>query len=55
MNLRNVHNESYVAVYDEGDVKIQGLDGSINIFIKKVGNYISRFQHFVGVWFYFFI
>ena len=36
MNLRNIHNESYVAIYEEGDVKIQGLDGSTNIFIKKV-------------------
>ena len=40
MNLRNIHNESYVAVYDEGDVKMQGLDGSTNIFIKKVNNNI---------------
>ena len=36
MNLRNIHNESYVAIYEEGDVNIQGLDGSTNIFIKKV-------------------
>ena len=33
MNLRNIHNESYIAVYEEGDVKMQGLDGSTNIFI----------------------
>ena len=39
MNLRNIHNESYVAVYDEGDVIMQGLDGSTNIFIKKASNY----------------
>ena len=40
MNLRNIHNESYIAVYEEGDVKMQGLDGSTNIFIKKVKKYI---------------
>lgn len=35
MNLRNVHNESYVAVYEEGKVTIQGLDGCTNVFMKK--------------------
>jgi len=33
--LRNIHNESYVAVYEEGRVLMQGLDGSTNVFIKK--------------------
>lgn len=47
MNLRNIHNESYVAVYDEGDVKMQGLDGSTNIFIKKgdLDVHISRIRN----------
>jgi len=35
MNLRNVHNESYVAVYEEGKVTMQGLDGCTNVFLKK--------------------
>ena len=35
MNLRNIHNESYVAVYDQGDLKIHGIDGSTNIFVKN--------------------
>jgi len=47
MNLRNIHNESYVAIYEEGDVKIQGLDGSTNIFIKKgdLDIHVSRIRH----------
>merc|ERR1739846_57296 len=49
MNLRNIHNESYVAVYDQGDVKIQGLDGSTNIFIKKFEKRIGdELKHFSG-------
>ncbi len=36
MNLRNLHNDSYVAVYEKGDVSVQGLDGSVNIFVKEV-------------------
>merc|ERR1712027_307201 len=35
MRLRNIHNESYVAVYNEGNVKMQGVDGSTNVYIKK--------------------
>jgi len=35
MNLKNVHNESYVAVYEEGKVTMQGVDGSTNVFMKK--------------------
>lgn len=35
MVLKNLHNESYIAVYEEGDVRIQGLDGSTNVFVKK--------------------
>lgn len=47
MNLRNIHNESYVAIYEEGDVNIQGLDGSTNIFIKKgdLDIHVSRIRH----------
>lgn len=33
--LRNVHNESYVAVYEEGNVTMLGVDGSTNVFVKK--------------------
>lgn len=36
MNLRNLHNESYIVVYDQGDVKAIGIDGAANIFVKKV-------------------
>lgn len=47
MNLRNVHNESYVVVYEQGDVKIQGIDGSTNIFVKKgdVDAQVSKISH----------
>jgi DUF4097 and DUF4098 domain-containing protein YvlB len=36
MNLRNLHNEAYIAIYEQGDVFVQGMDGSANIFVKKV-------------------
>jgi len=47
MNLRNIHNESYVVVYEQGDVKIQGIDGSTNIFVKKgdVDAQVSKISH----------
>ena len=35
LDLRNVHNDSYVAVYDEAEVKMTGLDGTANVFMKK--------------------
>ena len=35
MHYRNIHNESYIACYENGDVKVQGIDGSTNIFVKK--------------------
>ena len=35
LNLRNLHNESYVAVYEDGQVAMQGVDGSTNVFMKK--------------------
>jgi len=35
MVLRNLHNESYVAVYEEGKVIMQGVDGCTNVFMKK--------------------
>lgn len=38
MNLRNLHNVSYVAVYEKGNVEVKGLDGAANIFVKKVRN-----------------
>ena len=33
MNLRNLHNENFIAVYEQGDVNAQGIDGSANIFV----------------------
>jgi len=33
--LRNLHNESYVAVYEKGNVTMQGVDGSTNVFVKE--------------------
>jgi hypothetical protein len=36
MNLRNLHNEAYIAVYERGNVNVQGMDGSANIFVKQV-------------------
>ena len=47
MNLRNIHNESYVAVYDKGDVKMMGVDGSTNVFVKSgyLDVHISRIRH----------
>ena len=35
MVLRNLHNESYVALYKQGKVTMQGVDGCTNVFIKK--------------------
>ena len=35
MVLRNLHNESYVALYKQGKVTMQGVDGCMNVFIKK--------------------
>ena len=32
---RNLHNESYVAVYEKGNVTMQGVDGSTNVFVKE--------------------
>jgi hypothetical protein len=47
INLRNIHNESYVAVYESGDVKIKGIDGSTNVFVKKgdLEVHISQIKH----------
>ena len=33
--FRNLHNESYVAVYEKGNVTMQGVDGSTNVFVKE--------------------
>ena len=38
MNLRNLHNESYIAIYEEGNCKAHGIDGACNIFVKKVSS-----------------
>ena len=35
MVLRNLHNESYVALYKQGKVTMQGVDGCTNVFIKR--------------------
>merc|ERR1719189_1032904 len=35
MNLKNIHNESHVIVFENGNCKMQGVDGSTNIFIQK--------------------
>jgi len=47
MHLRNIHNESYIAIYEQGDLKIQGIDGSTNIFVKQgdVDAQVSRVSH----------
>ena len=44
LDLRNVHNDSYVAVYEEGQVKMSGLDGTANVFMKK-GNLDVQISH----------
>jgi len=45
--LRNVHNESYVAVYEKGNVTMQGVDGSTNVFVKQgdVDIQVSQVKH----------
>ena len=35
LNLNNIHNQSYVAVYHQADVKMRGVDGTASVFIKK--------------------
>eukprot|EP00093_Oithona_nana_P010922 10922.XXX_208276_209579_1 [CDS] Oithona nana genome sequencing. len=47
INLRNIHNESYIACYENGDVKIKGIDGSTNIFVKKgdLEIHVSQIKH----------
>jgi len=47
MRLRNLHNESYVAVYEQGKVKMQGVDGSTNVFMKK-GELDIQISHVVN-------
>jgi len=47
INLRNIHNESYIASYESGDVKVKGIDGSTNVFVKKgdLDIHISQIKH----------
>ena len=47
ISLKNIHNESYIANYESGNVKVRGLDGSTNIFVKKgdVELHISQIKH----------
>jgi len=47
MKLRNLHNESYVAVYEQGKVEMQGVDGSTNVFMKK-GELDIQISHVVN-------
>ena len=35
LNLSNIHNQTYVAVYHQADVKMRGVDGTASVFIKK--------------------
>ena len=36
MNLRNIHNESFVAGYGRtGGVSMQGVDGSTNVWLRE--------------------
>ena len=35
LDLKNVHNDSYVAVYTDSKVKMSGIDGTANVFMKK--------------------
>jgi len=45
--LRNLHNESYVAVYEKGNVTMQGVDGCTNVFVKSgdVDIQVSKVGH----------
>lgn len=45
--MRNIHNESYIANYEAGDVKVKGIDGSTNIFVKKgdLEIHVSQIKH----------
>ncbi len=47
MSLKNIHNDSYVAVYEHGNVSIKGIDGSTSVFVKKgdVDIHISQIKH----------
>jgi len=35
MQLRNVHNESYVAIYEKGNLSMKGADGGLYAFVKE--------------------
>jgi len=41
IELRNLHCNSKVSVMEEGDVVIQGLDGAMDVFVKKGGLDVS--------------
>jgi len=45
--LRNIHNESYVAVYEKGNVTMMGVDGSTNVFVKNghLDIQVSKVKH----------
>lgn len=35
MNLRNIHNETTIAIYEKGKLVAHGMDGHISIFVKE--------------------
>ncbi|XP_023336502.1 uncharacterized protein LOC111707592 isoform X2 [Eurytemora carolleeae] len=45
--LRNIHNESYVAIYEKGNLTMLGIDGSTNVFVKKgdIDVQVSKVTH----------
>ena len=47
MDLKNVHNDSYVAVYTNSIVKMSGIDGTANVFMKQgsLNMQISHVRH----------
>ena len=47
MDLKNVHNDSYVAVYTDSRVKMSGIDGTANVFMKQgsLNMQISHVRH----------
>jgi len=45
--LRNIHNESYVAVYEKGNATMMGVDGTTNVFLKNghLDIQVSKIKH----------
>ncbi len=38
--MRNLHNDAYMSIYEKGKVVVLGLDGSANIFVKRVSTFV---------------